>query len=133
MVYDKYYASYLTDQGSESEDAPAVQPGFDYDAAMRNIRLNVDSYLAQGQIEQAEQYMEAQRQLLNTEGYYIRKLNQAYFAFYGSYADSPTSVDPIGGEIKLLREHSLSIKEFLDTVSGLTNAQDLRATINKNK
>lgn len=27
--------------------------------------------------------MEAQRQLINSNGYRIRKINQAYFAFYG--------------------------------------------------
>jgi hypothetical protein len=93
----------------------------------------VDNYLAQGQIEQAEQYMEAQRQFLYTQGYYIRKLNQAYFAFYGRYADSPTSVDPIGIQIKTLRGHSLSVKDFLDTVSDLTNAQNLSDVVKRTR
>jgi len=63
---------------------------------MRNIRRNVDAYLEQGQIDQAEKYMIEQQQFLSANGYYIRKLNQAYFAFHGNYADSPTSVNPIG-------------------------------------
>ncbi len=48
-----------------------------------------DELLAAGKIEEAEAYMEARRQVFWDNGYAIRKLNQAYFAFYGAYADVP--------------------------------------------
>jgi predicted nucleic acid-binding Zn-ribbon protein len=96
---------------------------------MREIRLAVDDYLAQGQIEQAEEYMEQKRQYLAENGYHIRKLNQAYFAFYGTYADSPTSISPIGAELRKLREQSDSLKEFLDSVVGMTSRQDLDKSV----
>jgi len=51
---------------------------------MRSIRLAVDDYLRGAKSKPAEQYMEQQRQALAAQGYYIRKLNQAYFAFYGT-------------------------------------------------
>ena len=98
--------------------ASAPATGFDSNAALRQTRQQVDALLAAGQIDQAEQYMNQQQQYLASQGYYIRKLNQAYFAFYGTYADSPTSIDPTGAKIKALRDHSLSIKDFLDTGSG---------------
>ena len=86
-VYNKYYSQYQS-PGITKEAGPA-SPGFDFNAAMRDIRQNVDNYLMQGQVDQAEKYMDEQQQFLASKGYYIRKLNQAYFAFYGTYADSP--------------------------------------------
>ena len=127
MVYDKYYSEYQA-PGPEQETNP-VKPEFDFNATMREIRQKVDALLEQGQVEEAEQYMEEQRQYLLSQGYYIRKLNQAYFAFYGSYADSPTSIDPVGTDLRVLREQSSSVKEFLDTVSGFTGVRDLKEAI----
>jgi len=96
---------------------------------MREIRKTVDEYLAQNEVEQAEEFMEQKRQYLATMGYHIRKLNQAYFAFHGAYADRPTSVSPIGFELKQLRAQSASLKNFLSTVAVMTNRQDLRNSI----
>ena len=61
----------------------------DFGALMRETRVTVDQLLAEGDIEEAESYMEEQRKLLIASGHPIRKLNQAYFAFYGTYAHSP--------------------------------------------
>ena len=47
--------------------------------------------------------MEARRQELVKQGYAIRKLNQAYFAFHGSYAVGTGATDPIGGKLRALR------------------------------
>ena len=96
---------------------------------MREIRRKVDEYLARGEIEQAEEFMEQKRQYLASKGYYIRKLNQAYFAFHGTYADRPASISPIGLEIKQLRDKSASLKDFLDTVAAMTNSQDLKSSV----
>jgi hypothetical protein len=121
IVYQKYYAPPVTGNITSAKAAPA----FDFNKEMREIRLAVDSYLAKGEIETAEQFMEAKRQYLADNGYYIRKLNQAYFAFYGTYADSPTSVSPIGVELKTLRSRSASLKDFLDRVDAMTGLHDL--------
>jgi predicted mannosyl-3-phosphoglycerate phosphatase (HAD superfamily) len=93
---------------------------------MRNIRRMVDEYLTRGEVEQAEEFMEAKRRYLAENGYYIRKLNQAYFAFHGAYADSPTSVSPIGTELAELREQSRSLKEFLLGAATITSRRDLQ-------
>jgi hypothetical protein len=91
---------------------------------MRRIRQQVDRLLAEGQVTQAEAYMEAERLKLVAQGYNLRKLNQAYFAFHGSYALSPGSVDPIGLQIRQLRASSPSLKIFLDRVGWLNSYQD---------
>jgi hypothetical protein len=124
LVYKKYYST----QGSD--DGQVANPELDFfNQEMREIRKAVDEYLAQGQIDQAEQFMEAKRQYLASRGYYIRKLNQAYFAFYGTYADSPTSISPIGSELKELRSKSASLKDFMATASAITSRQALQTAL----
>jgi len=123
MVYRKYYA------GFESETTPKAGNSFDFNLAMREIRKTVDGYLAGGEVKQAETYMEQQRKELAANGYYIRKLNQAYFAFHGAYADSPAFQNPIGLELKELRAKSASLKIFLKKAAGLTTRQDLAESI----
>jgi hypothetical protein len=122
------YAEY-NPAAAENITAQPPATGFDFNAVMRETRTKVDQYLAAGQIDQAEQYMETQRQYLADHGYYIRKLNQAYFAFYGTYADSPTSVSPIGADLKTLRAESPSLKDFLDTVSRMTSVDELKQAV----
>ncbi|MBN1991388.1 MAG: hypothetical protein JW953_01700 [Anaerolineae bacterium] len=102
--------------------APAKPSAFHL--AMRRIRLEVDRLLAEGKIEEAETFMETERLKLVEQGYNLRKLNQAYFAFHGSYALSPTSVDPIGPQLRRLRAASPSLKAFVDRVGWLNSYQD---------
>ncbi len=125
IVYEKYYSGY--ENGAPQNQATGLE--FDFNREMREIRRAVDKYLAQGEIERAEEFMEQKQQFLVSMGYYIRKLNQAYFAFHGTYADSPTSISPIGLELKELRDQSASLKEFLYTVAAMTNREDLRQNI----
>jgi hypothetical protein len=124
-VYDRYYARSQDLTSPDTGGETSASPVFDFNAAMRTIRLEVDSYLSQGRIEEAEEYMRSRQQYLADNGYYLRKLNQAYFAFYGSYAYSATSVDPIGQQVKSLRQDSGSLKQFLEDASGLRSRQDL--------
>ncbi|HUT15974.1 MAG TPA: hypothetical protein VMY98_06990 [Anaerolineae bacterium] len=106
--------------------APAsAEPQFDFSREMRQLRLAVDKLLVEGQIEEAETLMEERRQYLASKGYYIRKLNQAYFAFHGTYADEPTSVDPIGVEMREARRQSASLSNFVNVLSVMTSRQDL--------
>jgi len=123
VVCQKYYPGYENSTQQEQETE------FDFNREMREIRRAVDIYLAQGEITQAEEFMKQKRQYLVSMGYPIRKLNQAYFAFHGTYADRPTSISPIGVELKKLREQSASVKDFLNTVAAMTSRQDLSASI----
>ncbi|MCX7912177.1 MAG: hypothetical protein N2506_04365 [Dehalococcoidales bacterium] len=104
-------------------------PGFDFNRAMREIRLTVDEYLSRGEVEAAEAFMKEKRQYLEQNGYYIRKLNQAYFAFHGTYADSPASVSPIGEELSRLRQQCASLKEFLAKASSLGSREALSGMV----
>jgi len=128
MIYKEHYRR--DEKDSTGQDT--AESGFNFNREMREIRKAVDDYLAQGEIEQAEQFMEQKRQYLADNGYYIRKLNQAYFAFYGTYADSPTSISPIGVELKKLRSRSASLKEFLETVMSMTSPRELAESVSGN-
>ena len=125
QVYERYYAA------GEKTVADERNSSFDFDTEMRLTRRNVDLYLAQGDIEGAERYMEERRQLFWSHGYRIRKLNQAYFAFHGIYGSDPASVSPIDADMKLLRAESPSIKDFLDKTSGMKSYTDLIEALQK--
>ena len=125
LVYEKYYSDILP-QKKPATDTNNSTDSFDFNKEMRSIRITVDSLLEQGEIEKAEQYMQGKRDYLETKGYYIRKLNQAYFAFYGSYADDPASVSPVGEMLKNLRAKSPSVREFLTKVSRVTSMETLQ-------
>ncbi len=135
QVMERFYPEQVQPPAPETaEEAPPTteEPQEEtFSQAMRRIRLHVDELLAAGKVDQAEQYMETQRQELVEKGHYLRKLNQAYFAFHGSYATSPTSVDPIGPWMRQLRAQSGSLADFLQTVSRMTRLDDLLAALNQ--
>jgi hypothetical protein len=98
---------------------------------MRETRIRVDELLAQGKIEEAEAYMEEQRQEFVAQGYNIRKLNQAYFAFHGAYADQPgaAGADPIGPAVQELRARSPDLYTFVSRIAGVTTLAELQALL----
>ena len=110
---------------------PAPNAEFDFGSRMRETRIAVDQLLAEGRLDQAEAYMEEQRQTFVANGHPIRKLNQAYFAFNGTYADSPASVDPIGPQVRRLRELSRTVGEFVELVGGVSTYQAFLALLER--
>lgn len=107
------------------EAPPTPGPGvFNFSEAIRETRLHTEELLSEGKIEEAEAYMEERRLILLDHGYRIRKINQAYFAFHGSYAASPASISPIHDQLEKLRERSGSLGEFLHTVAGFGSYQE---------
>jgi hypothetical protein len=109
-------------------------PVFDFQAEMRLTRVETDRLLAEGQIEAAEAYMEARRQSFWENGYPIRKLNQAYFAFYGAYSadpgGGPAGEDPVGPAVQALRAQYDGLADFLNAVSWVTSYEALLRLLN---
>ena len=108
----------------EPESIPSP-PEFSFNREMQETRLEADRLLAEGNIEEAESYMDDRRLVFADNGYFLRKLNQAYFAFHGSYADRPTAVSPIGDQVRQVREQSVTLKEFIETMSRVSSYDDL--------
>ena len=112
-----------------SDEIPSNEPVFDFRKQMYETRLAVDRFLSEGKIEEAEEFMEEQRKIFCENGYMIRKLNQAYFAFHGAYADTPYSAagsDPVGEDVRTLRARSKDLNEFLNHISGMRSYRELR-------
>lgn len=123
LMYERYP---LPSSAAAPAIAPAPEAGdFDFTAEMRGLRREVESLLRERRVDEAERLMEERRQFFAENGRYIRKLNQAYFAFHGSYADTPGSIDPIGGKLATLRERSESIADFVRTAQELTGVEAL--------
>ncbi len=94
---------------------------FSFRVFMRETRLKVDVMLAAGEIEPAETYMEDRRIELQDQGIFIRKINQAYFAFNGSYGSNPASVSPIGAQVQELRTYVENVGDFVRAIQGATS------------
>ena len=139
MVMQRYYPEMLTaerppvDLLSSVDGMPSPEEApFNFRAEMRETRLHVDDLLAAGRVVEAEVYMEMQRQVFWENGYAIRKLNQAYFAFNGAYADTPGGAageDPVGPAVRALREDSASLKEFVERIRWVDSFDELLGMI----
>jgi hypothetical protein len=132
-VVQKYYPEYLPPESPPTppvtdENQPTSPPVFNFNAEMHLTRINTDKLLAEGKIDEAETYMELRRRFFWDQGYHIRKLNQAYFAFYGAYADQPGGAageDPVGAAVRLLRARSPSLVEFINRIAWMWNFEQL--------
>jgi hypothetical protein len=118
----------------EGTQTPVEPPAFNFNHEMHITRVTTDQLLAEGKIEEAEAYMEARRVFLWQHGYRIRKLNQAYFAFHGAYADEPGGAagaleDPVGAAVRALRANSPSLSAFLNRISWMYKFDQLQQVV----
>jgi len=139
IVMQRYYPELAQDDPSTlrlvshliSATSPDAPP-FDFRAEMHETRVQADALLAAGKIDQAEAYMEQRRKVFWDHGYLIRKLNQAYFAFYGAYADvpgGPAGEDPVGPAVRALRKQSPSLTVFLERISQMSTFAQLQQAV----
>ena len=132
-IGNRAYAA-ITGGPVEPEPDPVRESkSIEYDTAIRETRLRTEELLSQGKIQEAEAYMEQRRQLLVEQGFRIRKINQAFFAFRESYADDPASISPIAGQLEELRQRSGSLEDFLRTVAGFGSYQELLDHLEKGR
>lgn len=132
MLPDESEQPYQTFETGFSLHQSQEEPPFDFRQEMYETRLLVDFLLEQGDIEGAEEFMALRRLVFLENGYPIRKLNQAYFAFHGAYADHPFSAagaDPVGADVRLLRARSSSLQAFLQTIGRMDSYEDLRGLL----
>lgn len=124
-----YYPEFLPAESvaEEPEETPPPDPipagdVFDFRAEMHITRLEVDRLLAEGDINKAEDYMETRRLFFLENGYLIRRLNQAYFAFHGSYAAAPGGAADaegadLGSQLRELKTNASSYAAFMHEVA----------------
>ena len=129
---------YYPDEYARQTGAPkallkgSAAGAFDFRKEMHATRVRVDELLAQGKVEEAEAYMEQRRVIFVENGYMIRKLNQAYFAFHGAYADVPGGAageDPVGPAVRALRTEADSLAGFLRRIAWMNSFTDLQKAL----
>jgi hypothetical protein len=137
IVLERYYPELLPPPAPATSpvqpETPVAPPAFDFVAEMRTTRVETDRLLAAGQIDAAEAYMEARRVIFWENGYAIRRLNQAYFAFHGAYADAPgggaAGADPVGAAVRELRAASPSLAAFINRISWMWSFEQLQRAV----
>ncbi|UCF28934.1 MAG: hypothetical protein JSW42_04445 [Chloroflexota bacterium] len=138
-VIERFYPELLPPPPPPEEEIepgePPPPPAFDFREEMRETRVTADRLLAEGDITGAEEYMEERRQVFWENGYRLRKINQAYFAFYGAYADEPGGAageDPVGEAVRRLFAESPSLASFLKRIAWMTSFEELLETTSPN-
>ncbi|HJO82518.1 MAG: hypothetical protein QGG34_10235 [SAR202 cluster bacterium] len=116
---------------SASRYAPAEDRNPQFTEVMRATRKKVDELLAEGLIDEAEEHMREQQWFLRLRGYGLRKLNQAYFAFRGRYAESPASVSPVGDQLKELRSLAPSVGDFIRHMASVGSVAEFEALLER--
>ncbi|MFA5874115.1 MAG: hypothetical protein WC832_09115 [Anaerolineales bacterium] len=134
LVLKRYYPELAAGFAIQAVSLPLspARADFNFNTEMHITRVHVDELLAQNKITEAETYMEQRRQFFWQNGYAIRKLNQAYFAFYGAYADTPggpAGEDPVGPAVRALREQSATLTDFLKSIAQMDSFQQLQAAV----
>jgi hypothetical protein len=124
LAYKKFEPEQAVDGSPQSPEDESLGDEFDFNLEMHTTRLRAEELLGEGKIEEAEQYMEERRRFLAENGHYIRKVNQAYFAFHGTYADSPESISPIFDQLSDLRSASPSLGEFVKIVAAVSSYEE---------
>ena len=108
---------------------------FNFRKEMHTTRVRVDALLAEGKVEEAEAYMESRRVFLWENGYHLRKINQAYFAFYGSYNDTPgggaAGDDPVGPVVQQYRKQFEDFHRFMIKIASVKSFNELQSRLNQ--
>lgn len=118
-------------EGDEVDEEMSGADQFDFRQFMYETRIRADELLQQGQIDAAEEYMETRRVELLQEGYYIRKINQAYFAFHGLYAAGVASTSPLANQIWQLRQIAGDAGKLIKMLQTVNSWQDYLSLLDR--
>jgi hypothetical protein len=129
MIGQEVGTQLATSLGLSARTARSAGTPFDFNGFMRQTRLETERLLAASEVDAAEAYMRARRDELDQHGYRIRKLNQAYFALYGSYGEgfAASPANPIPGLLHALRDKSSTLGDFVVQLRDITTVEQLRA------
>ena len=102
---------------------------FDYREFMKKLRINVDQLLSEGKIKNAEKLMNESTLILNNNGIKIRKINQAWFAFNGTYGDSPSSTSNFNDELNNLIDSYGTLKDAINDIKNISSLDEYKDMI----
>lgn len=125
LAYTHFYDSKYT----RPEQKPsAASEQFDATAEMRTTYERAVELLEQGHVDEAEAYMDDRRDFFEENGQFIRKINQAWFVFKGSYAADTAFAaanDGVGEKLQRIFDHFENPADFLKHVLNIKNMQQL--------
>ena len=101
-----------------------------FNSEIRFTRSITDNLLSKNKINLAEKFMLAQKNKLNDHGYQIRKINQAYFAFYNSYGKSPQSTSNILSKLECIRTKNSKLIMFINKLKNIDSFSKFENIIN---
>jgi len=134
LVLERYYPDLVpppaTNDAAVTPPAETDPDVFDFAAEMNETRVTVDQLLAIGAVDEAEMYMQERERFFFDNGVPIRKINQAFFAFYGGYQAGggfagAGGEDPIGPAVRAVREQSASLHDFVLQMRSITTGEQL--------
>ena len=67
--------------------------------------------------------------MLNKNGYKIRKINKAYFAFHGNYGSSPSSISDYDQKLRLLRTEYKYLNDYIDDLKKIDSIEEFNRLI----
>ena len=102
---------------------------FNYREFMKSLRTEVDSLLADRKINDAEKLMQESTSILNSNGIKIRKINQAWFAFNGTYGDSPSSISNFNDELNDLIDSYDNLNDAINDIKNISSLDDYKIMI----
>jgi len=101
-----------------------------FNSEIRFTRSITDNLLSKNKIDIAEKFMLSQKNKLNDQGYQIRKINQAYFAFYNSYGNTPQSTNNILSKLKCIRTKNAKLNVFINKLKNINNFSKFENILN---
>ena len=121
----------LIDRLNNQEKKILKDNSFNFNMVMQETREKVDEYLQYDEIKIAEDYMHNQRDLFESNGYPIRKINQAYFSFYGTYANRPESISLTYKYLLEIRNKVSSSYEFVALMQDISSYEEFLSIYNE--
>ena len=135
-IWDSYYEPYLDKKYGkvppEEQDISPNKREKEYSKIMSETYHMVRECLDDGRYKEAEEYMQEGLNLLRHKGYPVRKMNSAYFAFYGQYAYESAfhgANGGLGALLHVLRQNT-SLRDFLYTATSCTDMYSLKRAVN---
>ena len=98
---------------------------FNFSLFMKDTRLKVEKLLSEAKILESESFMDNQRMLLSSKGYDIRKINQAYFAFYGTYGGNPESSNNYYDHLVQIRKKYENLGDMIHKIKYVDNIEKI--------
>ena len=102
---------------------------FDFNGELHETRQTLDVILAAGQVDVAEPYLKSRLRVFYLNGYGLRRMNQAFFAFYGGYQAGGFSgiagADPVGPAVYKVYQRSATIHDFIVQMRGIVTLDDI--------